>query len=75
MFDGVAGHLHLLFAVNIWRAFSLVWQEASRMAQLSVMGTFLMLRLHSCELSNCVEDGFHKQRAVATNSILQVILA
>lgn len=45
------------------------------MVQLSVVVTFLMFCLHSCESSSCVEDGFHEQRAVVTNLILKVILA
>lgn len=51
MFNGIAGHLHSL-VLKIWRAFSLIWQ-GSRMAQLSVIVTFLMLHLHSY-----AEDGF-----------------
>ena len=49
--------------------------EGSRMVQLSVIVTFLMLCLHSCELSRFAEDGFHDQRTVVTNMILKVILA
>lgn len=49
--------------------------EGSRMIQLSVIVTFLMLCLHSCELSRFAEDGFHDQRTVVINMILKVILA
>ena len=45
------------------------------MVQLSVIVTFLMLCLHSCELSSSAEDGFHDQRTVVTSMILKVILA
>lgn len=49
--------------------------EARRVAQLSVIVSFLMFCLHSCESSSWVEDGFHGHRAVVTHLILKVILA
>jgi hypothetical protein len=49
--------------------------EESEVVQLSVIVTFLVSCLHSCESSSCVEDGVYEQESCGYKLILKVILA